>query len=191
MPAADRRRAILDAVIPLLIEKGASVTTAEMARAAGIAEGTIFRVFADKAALIREAVKATMDPSPVKEAIQAISPSESLQASLAVAARALLDHFSRVIALAELLRSMPMPSGARESEGRRLIAESSAEISAVLTDLFKRHGDELRVVPAKACAALRGLIFASGHPMVPPDERLTVDEVVAVLLSGILQRKGS
>jgi AcrR family transcriptional regulator len=190
MPAEDRRRAILGAVIPLLIEKGASVTTAEMARAAGIAEGTIFRVFADKAALMREAVKATMDPSPVKEAIRAISPSESLQASLAVAAQVLLDHFSRVIALAELLRAMPAPAGARKSEGRRLIAESSAEISAAVTELFQRHADELRVVPAKACAALRGLIFGSGHPLVPPNERLTVDEVVAILLSGIQQRKG-
>ena len=48
----DRRAAILDAVVPLLIDHGAAVTTAEMAEAAGIAEGTIFRVFPDKASLL-------------------------------------------------------------------------------------------------------------------------------------------
>ena len=41
----ERRRAIVDAVLPLLIEHGRAVTTRQMAEAAGIAEGTIFRVF--------------------------------------------------------------------------------------------------------------------------------------------------
>ena len=48
----DRRTAILAAVIPLLVEKGGDVSTKEIAQAAGIAEGTIFRVFADKATLL-------------------------------------------------------------------------------------------------------------------------------------------
>lgn len=191
MAAADRRRSILDAVIPLLIDKGLSATTAEMAQAAGIAEGTIFRVFPDKPSLVYEAVKATMDPGPVEDAIRAISPGDPLAVQMEEAARVLLDHFSRVIALAELLRSMPTPPQARKSNGRRLIIETNAAISAVLTDLLKRNSDELRVEPAKAIAALRGLIFASGHPLLPSNERLTVDEVVAILLSGIARRVGS
>ncbi len=191
MPTADRRRAILSAVIPLLIDKGAAVTTAEMAQAAGIAEGTIFRAFADKSALIRAALEATMDPSAVKEAIQAVSPSAPLQVKLTLAAQALIKHFGEVIALAELLRSLPATTGARQSEGRRMIAKSSAVISKALTALIEPHNAELRVAPAKAIAALRGLLFASGHPLVPPDERLTVDEIVAILLTGILRKNPS
>jgi AcrR family transcriptional regulator len=189
MSPADRRRAILAAVIPLLIKKGAAVTTAEMAQAAGIAEGTIFRVFPDKSALIGEALKATIDPDSVNDAVQAIDPSVSLDTKLTLAAQALLDHFRNVIALAELLRSMPTPTSARHSEGRRMIAESSEVISQVLTTLLEPHSKELRVAPAKASAALRGLIFASGHPLIPPDERLTIDEIVAILLAGILRPK--
>ena len=56
----DRRRAIVEAVIPLLVERGATATTRQMAEAAGIAEGTIFRVFPDKAALIHEAVRVSL-----------------------------------------------------------------------------------------------------------------------------------
>ena len=82
MPPEARRDAILEAVIPLLIERGAAVTTAEMARASDIAEGTIFRVFPDKSALIFEAVKVTMDPESVRAAMDAISPTETLQDQL-------------------------------------------------------------------------------------------------------------
>ena len=64
MSSDNRRRAIVEAVIPLLIEQGANVTTREIAGAAGIAEGTIFRVFPDKCALIHEAIKAGMDRRP-------------------------------------------------------------------------------------------------------------------------------
>ena len=60
----ERRKAILDAVIPLLISRGSNVTTAEMADAAGIAEGTIFRVFPDKPSLLHEALKSSFDPAP-------------------------------------------------------------------------------------------------------------------------------
>src|SRR5690606_40981582 len=45
---ADRRNAIAAATVPLLVEHGAAVTTRQIADAAGVAEGTLFRAFADK-----------------------------------------------------------------------------------------------------------------------------------------------
>ena len=52
LPVEERRAAIVTAALPLFLEGGARVTTREIATAAGIAEGTIFRVFDDKHALI-------------------------------------------------------------------------------------------------------------------------------------------
>jgi hypothetical protein len=57
--------------------------------------------------------------------------------------------------------------------------------------LFERHADQLLVTPARAAAAFRGLIFASASPWMVPGERLTIDEVVAILLAGILSPEGS
>ena len=185
MAADDRRRAILEVVVPLLIEKGSAVTTAEMAAAGGIAEGTIFRVFPDKSAVILEAVKAAMDPTPVADAISAISRSAPMRAQLAEAARVLRDYFNRLMALGEPLRSVSAPSGARQRDVGRLIKTSSAVISTALTALFERHRAALRVPPSAAVAAFRGFMFATSHPLLPPGERLAVEDAVSILLDGI------
>ena len=48
LPPDDRREAILEAIIPLLQERGRNVTSRELAEAAEVAEGTLFRAFGDK-----------------------------------------------------------------------------------------------------------------------------------------------
>ena len=63
MPPDERRLAILKAVLPVVRERGTDVTTRELAEAAQVAEGTLFRVFDDKESLVREAVAAALDPS--------------------------------------------------------------------------------------------------------------------------------
>lgn len=191
MVAADRRRAILDVVVPLLGEKGSSVTTAEIAQAANIAEGTIFRVFPDKSAVIFEAVKSAMDATPVVNAIGAISASAPMAKQLAEAARLLLDYVNRMMALGGSLRFGSPLHGARRKDVAELIKTSSAAISAALADFFERHRAVLRVPPSTAAAAFRGLTFASAHPLLPPRERLALDEAVSILLSGIAKHEGT
>lgn len=63
LPPDERRIAILKAVLPVVRVRGTDVTTRELAEAAQVAEGTLFRVFDDKDSLVREAVAAALDPS--------------------------------------------------------------------------------------------------------------------------------
>jgi len=78
LPPDERRRAILTAVQPVLLERGAAVTTKELAHAADVSEGTLFRVFVDKPTLLREAVFSALDPTTVVPELDAIDRSAPL-----------------------------------------------------------------------------------------------------------------
>src|SRR4051794_30992053 len=72
LPPEERRRALVAATLPLLIEHGASVTSRQIADAAGVAEGTIFRAFGSKDELVETAALSALDPSPLVAAIERI-----------------------------------------------------------------------------------------------------------------------
>lgn len=60
MSPDERREMIVAAALPLLVEHGAVVSTAQIAKAAGIGEATIFRSFADKNELLDACVAAAL-----------------------------------------------------------------------------------------------------------------------------------
>ena len=182
----DRRRAIVEAVIPLLVERGATVTTREMAEAAGIAEGTIFRVFPDKSALIHEAVRVSVDPGPVQKHLSEIYADAPLETQLAEAARILLERFDTVITLLGVLRTLPHFGIEGKAPGPpAFVTVANGVINQSLAQIFEPHRDQLRIDPARAASAFRGLLLANAHPTMELTERLTVDEIVSVLLTGI------
>lgn len=190
-----RREAILDAVIPLLMDKGAAVTTADIATAAGIAEGTIFRVFPDKRALLHAAMKRTLDPLPIQAALSAINRDLPVADQLTAAATALSERFERVTALIGVLRSIPHGAavssheGESKSDSHRYAGEAMAAIVTSLAEVMERHRSRLSVEPGRAAIILRGLVFANAHPMLRADERMTPEQLVDVLLAGILRQE--
>src|SRR4051812_33098569 len=82
LPPEERRAAIVAATLPLLVEHGEAVTTRQIADAAGIAEGTIFRAFPDKDALLQAVVEAALDTGPLDEQIAALDPALAFQPGL-------------------------------------------------------------------------------------------------------------
>lgn len=157
-----------------------------MAEAAGIAEGTIFRVFPDKHSVIIEAIKVSMDPAPACDALDRISESTPMDSQLEVAATILLERSVRVATLVGVLRSAHTTPSAPPASARRFVATSNAAILASLTAIFARHVDALRVPPSRAAAAFRGFIFANAHPMVAPEEQTTPREIVDLVLHGVI-----
>src|SRR5690606_6042308 len=78
MSPEQRREMIIQTAIPLIAEYGAAVTTAKIARAAGIGEGTIFRVFADKDELLQACVAKALSPDDAVRELDAIDVSQPL-----------------------------------------------------------------------------------------------------------------
>ncbi len=182
----ERRTAILDAVIPLLVERGAAVTTAEMAEAAGIAEGTIFRVFEDKNALLHAAIGKTLDPEPILSAFDSIDTTAPLQEQLTAAAGILAARYEKTTALIGMARSMP-DHGKPSPEAHRIAHNAMAAVAEALTRLLDPHQDRLTVAPAQAAILLRGLLFANAHQLLHGDEHMSPAQLVDVLLNGIVE----
>jgi len=177
LPVEERRAGIVAAALPLFLEKGGAITTREVAQAAGIAEGTIFRVFADKRELIDAVVDAALDPAPVEAAIAAIDSTLPFESRLVAAVdilRARVAYVFRVLSMA-----------ASDEAGRVGRAPRPTPELRELVLLFDRESDRLRCSPSQAAHLLRGLTFSGTHSSFTVGEPLTSEEIVSVLLDGV------
>ena len=178
MPAEERRAAIVAATLPLLLERGAAVSTKQIAEAAGIAEGTIFRVFPDKDAVVRAAVELAFDPEPTEAALAAIDTDAPLEEQLADAVRILQRRLADVWALLSALGPTDAPKPQPPPDSLALIAR------------FAPHVDRLRTDARTAARRFRALVLALSHPMLIADDPPSPEEIVSLLLDGI-RSKGS
>ncbi|WP_128428243.1 TetR/AcrR family transcriptional regulator [Streptomyces cyaneus] len=182
MSPEQRRAMIIQTAIPLIAEYGAAVTTAKIARAAGIGEGTIFRVFADKDELLQACVAEALSPEHAVRELDAIDVSQPLPDRLAEAAEALQAHMSRMGAILGSLghRGGKHPGTVRGA-GRD---ESTTRIRAALAELLEPEKASLRRPPEQIAALFFGLLFTQPRTEDEPD--LTPQELVEVFLHGAL-----
>lgn len=82
MSREERRAAIALATVPLLEAHGAQVSTRQIAVAAGVAEGTLFRAFDDKVELLTAAAERALDPTAGVAEIDDLPPAADLAAEL-------------------------------------------------------------------------------------------------------------
>ncbi len=188
----DRRRAIVAAVVPLLGECGANVTTRQIAAAAGVAEGTIFRAFPDKNSVICEAVRHAMDPGPTLDRLAAIDPALPLEHQMGAAVEALIDRGEQMAMLMGVLRAVVMANPPTLHDKPRALGppdfllDAHAAIVGALTGFFRRQRDRIRIDPSRAALALHSLAAAAGHVAPAGTDRLTVDEIVEVAVHGLV-----
>jgi AcrR family transcriptional regulator len=171
LPPEARRASIISAALPLIRLHGTAVTTSQIAMAAGIAEGTLFRVFPDKDTLISAAIQTAFDPVPTERELAAV---EILR--------------RRVEAIWQLMAILGMtPPPVQTALAPRPIPGYDGTMRLV-TALFEPDRDELRCVPEQAARLLRMMTFAGAHPKINDGLPFTAAEIVAVLLDGIRVR---
>jgi AcrR family transcriptional regulator len=177
-----RRASIIAATLPLLRRYGREVTTSQIALAAGVAEGTLFRVFPDKEALIAAAVASAFDPTADEAEMGRIDPGLPLRDKLITAVEALQRRVGEIWQLFSML-GLPAPAARRPPPAQ--VDES--RLRAALTKLLAPHRDELRCAPEEAARFLRAVAFAGTHPRLT-DIPMTPHEIVTLLLDGIRAR---
>ncbi|MDT0545931.1 helix-turn-helix domain-containing protein [Streptomyces sp. NPDC021354] len=182
---------IVAAALPLVAEYGAAVTTAQIARAAGIGEATIFRAFKDKEEVLGACTAEAMDPSHVLRELASISVDQPLADRLTEAAEAMRAHLARMGAVAGALHA----SGHRRERSPAARTSDSRETSMratrdALTELVEPDRAALRLPPERVASIFLGMLFTQLHFGAEGADADPV-EFVDVLLHGTLNQPGS
>ena len=182
MPAAERRSAIVAATERLLVERGQAVSTREIAEAAGIAEGTIFRVFATKDAIIEAVFEDAFDARADWERLSVIDPGNGLEACLVELVEMLQRRIRRVMALFAAV-------GFRKPQASPEILEQRRRGYEAISELLRPHAARLRTSPEDAARHLHGMVLAMTHPMLTDRPIHDSREIVDLVLNGVAAQK--
>lgn len=180
LPPDERRAALVDATLPLVLRHGAAVSTRQIAAAAGVAEGTIFRVFPDKDALVRAVVGAALDPAPLLAALAAVDPARPLRDRLVAVVEIVQERLADVVVLVDALGAHP-PDGAEHHP-----CALHSTLHTALVEVVGADAARLRVPVDELARLLRLLTLSAARPC--DGAPLRAERIVDVLLDGVLAR---
>jgi AcrR family transcriptional regulator len=185
LPLDERRAALIAATEPLLERFGREVSTRQIAQAAGIAEGTIFRAFATKEALIDAVIKDSFDIHRTCDELAQIDRDLSLEERLIAAVAILQGRLRRVFALFGSLR---LRREASDHDSFRIKQQADNElINSAIASLIQPDQDQLRLDAMEAASALRTITFSITHPILGDQRLAEPQQIVDLVLHGICQ----
>lgn len=168
------------ATLPLLLEHGRSLTSKQIAQAAGVAEGTIFRVFDTKEDLFQAVLEREFDPEAFLDALREVDLDTPLEERLLAGVTLLQERFQRIFALMTAMALPKPPPQTRDVARRRLAGEG-------LIRLVVPDADRFRVPPEDVVQLLRLLTFSGSHPHIADQQTLTPAQIVDTVLHGVLK----
>lgn len=185
----ERREALIAATLPLLRTQGFQVSTRQIAEAAGVAEGTIFRVFPDKAALIRACMQQACDPAPIIESLENLPEELDLHTKLSLVGRIVRKRWADNLSLVVALRSSGLvtvhaepcadPGALEKSDDNRGRRDNLEPAVKAVAALLEPDRDQLLHSPETIARMLLALVTT--QPGLP------LRDVVSVLLDGALR----
>ena len=193
---AETRQLILDGAKKVVREKGlAGATTREIARAVGVADGTLYVHFADRVELFLALLRQILPPmtGPLRE-LEYRAGRGTVRGNLEAVVRGALDFMQEIVPLAASLFAEPELLRAHQEELQR--RNEGPHISMAAVENYIRAEQRLgrvgkRVNPKIVYVLLYGAclhrVFIShflGHPIGPSDE-VFVKQVVAATMNGL------
>ncbi len=177
MTPEDRRRAIIEAVHPLLLTHGPELTTRQIAEAAGVAEGTLFRVFESKQELLAEAACAALHAEPALQQLADLPQKGPARlADRVVAVLGILQaEGRRTRALGVALVRPPDGQAPHRHDYRHTgLRDRRARLTEAVAASLEEYAADLAVPPRTAAQLLLAIAFAltfdpiENHPLTGP-----------------------
>jgi AcrR family transcriptional regulator len=183
MSPVERRDKLIDVTLDLLREHGRSVTTRQIAAAAGVAEGTIFRVVESKEELVEAAIARAFEPGALVERIEEIDARLPLRERLVVLVSILQQRFRATF---ELMKKVGMVRPSDHVHDSPEAVAWRARLQSLLEGVVGEDGDQLAVPVDDFVHRLRLMTFAGSHPHISDGRLLTPDQIVDTILHGLL-----
>jgi AcrR family transcriptional regulator len=184
----ERRDKLVDTTLNLLREHGRTVTTRQIAEAAGVAEGTIFRVVESKEELVELAITRAFEPGALVHRIEEIDPHQPLHVRLVQLSSILQQRFRATFELMKKVGMVRPPDHVHDSPEA---VELREYVHALMEGVIGTDRERLSVSPRDFLHRLRLLTFAGSHPHITDGQLLTPEEIVDTLLHGLLRDGGS
>jgi AcrR family transcriptional regulator len=184
----ERLDKLVDATLNLLREHGRAVTTRQIAEAAGVAEGTIFRVVESKEELVELAISRAFEPGALIERIEEIDPDQPLHVRLVQLSSILQQRFRATF---ELMKKVGMVRPADHVHDSPEAVAMRDYVHALMEGVIGPDRGRLSVSTRDFLHRLRLLTFAGSHPHITDGQLLTPEEIVDTLLHGLLREKGN
>lgn len=183
MPPELRRAAIIEATLPLIERHGTAVTTRQVAEAACVAEGTIFRVFDSLQALI----EATIASAFSKERLAALLEGVDLGDTLPAMTASTLELLTRRLhSIRSVLMATHHSVNAPDTCMRDELLARRQELDGWLASRFTPFSAELNVTPEQYVAHLRQLATGASLNLGPS---LETGITVSLALHGALRKE--
>ena len=190
MTPEQRREMIVQTALPLIAEHGYGVSTQQIARAAGIGEATIFRVFQDKDTLVRACVAEATRPDHLLRELASISTETPLEDRLAEAVDAMRGHMGRMGAVVGALHASGQLRRSAEDEpppqdSRR---DSMDRTNAAIVELLEPDAERFRLPLETLASSLFMLVLAIGRVSQEEQDGALADSraMVDLFLNGAL-----
>jgi AcrR family transcriptional regulator len=199
LPPSERRVSIVRAALGIIRERGTLPTTREIADAAGVAEGTIFRAFDTKERLVEAVVDEAFCPAPIALQLRAIDVNVPLRERLVALVTVLQGRYSEIFGVMGALGLSAPPAhfeehrGCHADTGHVPVEEQDRSADpdwgppgSQLQAFVDPDADQLTCTPAELVRYLRLLTFSASHPQIADGPLLRPQTIVDLLLDGAL-----
>lgn len=185
LPRDKRRAAIVEATIPLLRQHGHTLTSRQIAEAAGIAEGTVFRAFDSLDDVIQATVMEVLSSARLERTMAETRFTGELRDDCLAAVELMSTYVGTVKPLIHLGHSAAnrglMRCAREEMTGRQ------AELFTFLEARFAPHEDELALAPGQFVKLLELLTVGLETQFTPQIVAISHTQLIDFALNGALR----